>query len=305
MTGTVGLVTSINSLIGGTAGDQVGNTGVKALANGNYVVQNNSWDNPAGSIGDARAVTFGNGIGGTVGLITSANSVLGTVAGGINSFPGFSFDAVHNRLIVGRNASNIVSLLDCPFCNTTTTITSHTPNPSVVGQAVVVNFTVTSSGGIPTGNVTVTDGTVNCSGTVAAGTCTLTPTSLGAKTLTATYAGDANFFGSSGTASHQVKANTTTTITSHTPDPSVVGQAVVVNFTVTSSGGTPTGNVTVTDGTVNCSGTVAAGTCTLTPTSLGAKILTATYAGDAYFFGSSGTASHQVNANLFLPVILR
>ncbi len=201
--GTVGLVTPSNSLIGGTASDNIGNGGVTALTNGNYVAQSNNWDNPAGSIVNARAITFGNRIGGTIGLITSANSVLGTVANGIS---GFSFDALRNRLVVGRSASNIVSLLDCPFCDTTTTITSHTPDPSVVGQALVVNFTVTSSGGTPTGNVTVSDGAVNCTGTVAAGTCTLTPTNMGAKTLTATYAGDAYFFGSSGIASHQVNA---------------------------------------------------------------------------------------------------
>jgi hypothetical protein len=199
------LVSSGNSLIGGTASDFVGSNGVTALTNGNYVVRSSSWDNPTGAIGDAGAVTLANGIGGSVGLVTSANSVLGTVANGISDF---SFDALRNRIIVGRSASNIVSLFDCPFCNnTTTTITSHTPDPSVVGQAVVVNFTVTSSGGAPTGNVTVSDGAVSCSGTVAAGACTLTPTTSGIKTLTATYAGDANFLGSSGAVAHQVNAS--------------------------------------------------------------------------------------------------
>src|SRR5207245_5759081 len=80
--------------------------------------------------------------------------------------------------------------------STTTAITGHTPNPSAVGQAVAVTFTVTSSGGTPTGNVTVSDGAATCTGTVAAGTCNLTPTTAGAKTLTATYGGDANFGGS-------------------------------------------------------------------------------------------------------------
>jgi hypothetical protein len=109
------LVTPSNSLIGGTASDQVGNAGVTALNNGNYVVQSNNWDNPTESVVNARAVTFGSSIGGTVGLITSANSVLGTVVSGIS---GFSFDAFRNRLVVGRSASNIVSLFDCPFCST-------------------------------------------------------------------------------------------------------------------------------------------------------------------------------------------
>ncbi len=47
--------------------------------------------------------------------------------------------------------------------------------------------------GAPTGNVTVTDGVNSCTGTVAAGQCAITLTTIGARTLTATYAGDGNF----------------------------------------------------------------------------------------------------------------
>ena len=48
----------------------------------------------------------------------------------------------------------------------------------------------------PTGNVTVSDGSVSCLGTVAAGGCSLASTTSGSKTLTATYAGERNFTGS-------------------------------------------------------------------------------------------------------------
>src|SRR5207247_5937490 len=97
--------------------------------------------------------------------------------------------------------------------------------------------------------------------------------SVGGRRMTASYAGDGNFAGSTSARVSQTvgAAGTTTTITGHTPDPSVVGQSVTVNFTVTSAGGTPTGTVTVSDGTDTCSGTVAAGTCTLTPASAGPK----------------------------------
>jgi DNA-binding beta-propeller fold protein YncE len=98
---------------------------------------------------------------------------------------------------------------------------------------------------------------------------------------------------------------TTTTITSDNPDPSAVGQAVVVNFSVTSTSGTPTGSVTVSDGVDSCTGTVESGICTITLTTPGTRTLTATYAGDANFNGSSDTELHQVNAKLFLPLILR
>src|SRR4029453_2664544 len=100
-------------------------------------------------------------------------------------------------------------------------------------------------------------GTVSCTGTVAAGQCSLTFTSAGAKSLTATYAGDANFNSSSSAAEpHTVnKADTTTTISSDNPDPSLVGQAVTVQYSVAVNppgAGTPTGNVTVSDGSVSC-----------------------------------------------------
>ena len=187
---------------------------------------------------------------------------------------------------------------------TTTTITSDAPDASVVGQPVEVRFTVVAvapGSGAPLGNVTVSDGGGNsCSGTVPVGKCMLTPTSAGAKTLTASYAGDSKFNTSSGSASHQVnKADTTTTIISDTPDPSVTGQAVTVNYSVVANApgsGAPTGNVTVDDGEGNsCSATVAVGKCTLTPTSAGTKTLTASYAGDSNFSASSDTEPHQVN----------
>lgn len=190
--------------------------------------------------------------------------------------------------------------------DTTTTITADTPDPSIVGEAYTVSYTVAVQAlgsGTPTGNVTVSDGAgATCVGTVAAEQCALASTTVGAKTLTATYAGDGLFNGSaSAGVSHQVnKADTTTTITSDTPDPSVVGEPYTVSYTVgvqAPGSGTPTGSVTVSDGTgATCVATVAAGQCALTSLTAGAKTLTATYAGDGSFNGSlSAGAPHQVN----------
>jgi Ca2+-binding RTX toxin-like protein len=185
--------------------------------------------------------------------------------------------------------------------DTTTTITSDNPDPSTVGQPATVKYSVAAAApgaGTPTGNVTVSDGTISCTGTVAAGQCDLTFTSAGARSLTATYAGDSNFKASTSAGEpHMVNGiATTTTITSDTPDPSVVGQSVTVQYSVASGSGTPTGNVTVSAGTISCSGTVAAGQCSLTFTSAGATSLTATYAGDGTFSGSTSAAeAHQVN----------
>src|SRR5262249_56737197 len=116
--------------------------------------------------------------------------------------------------------------------------------------------------------------------------------SAGSHPVTVIYGGDADFVGSTGSLSQTVnKADTTTTITSDTPDPSKVGQAYTVSFTVTVNppgAGTPTGTVTVSDGTGGtCSASVAAGSCSLTSTTAGAKTLTAVYGGDGNFNGST------------------
>jgi hypothetical protein len=184
-----------------------------------------------------------------------------------------------------------------------TAITADTPDPSTVGQVVTVSFSVAAvapGAGTPTGTVTVSDGANTCSNSVAAGSCTITYTSAGGYNLTATYSGDANFNSSTSAAqSHSVNpAATTTTITSDTPDPSLVGESFTVNFSVTSAGGTPTGSVTVSDGVDSCSGTLSggAGSCALALSTQGARTLTATYSGDANFVtGVSAGEGHQVN----------
>jgi hypothetical protein len=79
--GTVGNVSASNSLVGSRTGDTVGIGGVTALANGNYVVCSQNWSNPAISspaTNFAGAATWGNGNGGTVGAVSTANSLVGT-----------------------------------------------------------------------------------------------------------------------------------------------------------------------------------------------------------------------------------
>jgi parallel beta-helix repeat protein len=193
--------------------------------------------------------------------------------------------------------------------DTTTTITNDTPDPSAVGESVLISFSVlsTSGSGTPTGDVIVTvlGSTETCTGTVAAGSCSIAFTTAGEKTLTATYAGDLYFNGSASTpaANHTVKGDTTTTITSDLPDPSAVGESVLISFSVlsTSGSGTPTGEVIVTvlGSTETCTGTVAAGSCSIAFTAAGLQALTATYAGDLYFNGSASTpaTNHTVKGD--------
>ncbi|MEM9557244.1 MAG: IPTL-CTERM sorting domain-containing protein [Acidobacteriota bacterium] len=183
---------------------------------------------------------------------------------------------------------------------TTTSIASDTPDPSSIGQPVTVAYSVTvdpPGSGTPTGTVTVTDGVDTCTATVADGSCSLALSTPGARSLSATYAGEGSFSGSVSTAElHQVDpAPTTTSVVSHTPDPSVFGQAVTVVYSVTSTApGTASGEVTVTDGIDACTGTVAAGSCALALSTVGLRSLTATYPGDSLFGPSSDTVDHTV-----------
>jgi hypothetical protein len=105
-TGVRGVVSAANSLVG-----IIGNTclnvfaydGVTALANGNYVVRSPWWG------GDSQgAVTWGNGTLRTTGLVSQANSVLGTAGSGGASM-NFAYDCPNTRLLVGYPAHNRVS----------------------------------------------------------------------------------------------------------------------------------------------------------------------------------------------------
>ncbi|MGV2341102.1 MAG UNVERIFIED_CONTAM: hypothetical protein LVR18_46305 [Planctomycetaceae bacterium] len=69
---------SSNSLVGSTAGDNVGNIGFTELTNGNYVVRSTSWD--SGTLANVGAVTWGNGTSAISGVVSSSNSVVGQTA---------------------------------------------------------------------------------------------------------------------------------------------------------------------------------------------------------------------------------
>ena len=77
-TGLVGVISASNSLVGSTLNDKVGNFGVTALTNGNYVVASGWWHN--GGAADAGAVTWGSGVSGIVGTVSATNSLVGSTA---------------------------------------------------------------------------------------------------------------------------------------------------------------------------------------------------------------------------------
>lgn len=74
--GTTGTISTVNSLLGVNANDQIALSGIHALSNGNYVISSAYWNN--GAIADAGAITWGDGNTGVTGSVSAANSIVGT-----------------------------------------------------------------------------------------------------------------------------------------------------------------------------------------------------------------------------------
>jgi hypothetical protein len=170
---------------------------------------------------------------------------------------------------------------------------------------------VSGAGPTPTGTVAITGADTNCTFSLASGSGSCNSVifnTAGSKTITATYSGDANYNGSSGTASETVvpaKLVPTVTITGDVPDPSTPGQSVVVGVSVTSTGATPTGTVAISGADTNCTITLAggSGSCNVVFNTTGAKTLTANYSGDSNYTSGSDTESHTVTPGTSTTVI--
>jgi hypothetical protein len=94
-----GTLDSTRSLVGARTGDQIG-VDVVALSNGNYVVHSPAWTRPADILTvDVGAVTWGNGVTGTVGTVGAGNSLTGRVHG----------DLLHSRVVPLTNGNYVVA----------------------------------------------------------------------------------------------------------------------------------------------------------------------------------------------------
>jgi hypothetical protein len=204
---------------------------------------------------------------------------------------------------------------------TTPTNTALTAPAATItsGQSETFTATVTpqSGTGVPTGTVTFLDGgislgtgTLNSSGVATLTTSTLAP---GAHSVTANYAGDANFSGSvSPMVSVQVTGgtliSTTTTLTG--PTTAVAGASITYTANVVPASGTakPTGTVSFLDGATSLgTGTLsAAGVATFSTSTLsaGAHTITAKYGGDANFATSTSSGlTITISAPALTPTV--
>ena len=147
--GTVGAISTVNSLVGSTANDG-SRLNITPLTNGDYVVGIPFWDN--GSITDAGAVTWGNGVNGTAGIISTTNSLVGSTK---NDYIG-SDDSGSNNVVALKNNNYVVSSTEWDKGTTANTgaVTWGDGHGGTVGTISSANSLVGSKAGDHVGSVT-------------------------------------------------------------------------------------------------------------------------------------------------------
>jgi len=142
MTGRVGPVSTSNSLVGTHSQDGVGAYKTVALSNGNYVAFGIYWDGYRGH------ATFGDGTNGTIGPVSSSNSLVGTIP-----YEGL------NGVVPLANGNYLATSV---YSNTKGAITFGSGTAGVTGVVTEQNSLVGTSQGDAIGNSGITaypDGT--------------------------------------------------------------------------------------------------------------------------------------------------
>jgi hypothetical protein len=176
------------------------------------------------------------------------------------------------------------------------------PNPSIFGQPVTLTATVQpAQGTVPDGEtVTFTVGAlVLGTATINKGAATFTTSSLpvGYDLITATYSGDTQLAGSTGSLTQVVSQAASTNSLTSSLNPSTYGQLVAFTATVTSQFGAPiTRGVTFYDGSAAIASVPIANNIATFSTSLlnaGSHSITAVYSGDGNTLVSTSTQLQQ------------
>jgi hypothetical protein len=232
----------------------------------------------------------------------------GTLSGGSATYStsalalgGHGITATYNADadFTGSTSAALTQTVNANVTGTTTALASSA-NPSVFGQSVTFTATVqpTSGSGTPTGTVTFFDGSNTLgSATLSGGRATYSTAALsvGSHSITARYGGDPNYLAStSGVLTQTVNKAATGVIVTSSDNPATKGSPVTYSATVTAQApgaGIPTGTVTFYDSSkllgtaaLNSQGIASA---VFSLNGLGGHPITAVYAGDVNFTGST------------------
>ena len=192
----------------------------------------------------------------------------------------------------------------------TATAVSVSASTAPAETATTFSATVRTSDGNPTGPVVFSIGaTALCSGTLAGGaaSCRGSYPTPGKYTVTATYAGDASFYGSFGSLSWTVTTIPTTVTVTTTGSPTAIPEGTAATLTASvgpAASPAPTGTATFSQGaTVICASVplTAGGTAScVTPVlaALGTDQVTVAYSGTALYAPSSGALTLTVVPSL-------
>jgi hypothetical protein len=234
------------------------------------------------------------------------------------AFAPFSAGPLAGTLTFTDNSGGISGTLqqvplhgDGAKANTSTTIVSAVPNPVFVGGSMIVSFAVSAPGAVtPTGIVTVQASTGESCATGPhdnnfPDACALTFSTLGSRTITATYAGNASFnpSTSSGVLVRAVDFNVSASPAAQT----ATGRKANYKLTVTGlggltgsiamscAGGPPNTSCAVSPSSVNLSGSTATAKATVTlPAGAAPGTYTVTFTGTYGGVTRSATASLTV-----------
>jgi hypothetical protein len=206
-----------------------------------------------------------------------------------------------SKLTVSKDSTNSTTVSESP-----TSVTYGNESASVFSVAVTTHY----GEPVPNGEtVTTTVGSVTCKVWLKSdkGTCTIHNIALavGSYPVSATYGGDANLSGTSGTSASKLTVNKDASLTAASESPTSVTygdeSASVFSVAITTHDGETVPNaetVTVYVGSAKCTVSLSGGkgTCTIANTALavGTYSVSANYGGDGNLNSSSGSSASKL-----------